>query len=321
MKTILAICLAMPLTGVTHLGFGSAVAGDAEDIDMKSPRLAKADRSRVQPRRSPDKVIAFKKTPQGDLQLHCYLPPQWKAGDRRPAIIFWFGGGFVGGTPTQFFAKAEYFAGRGLVAISAEYRIKNTHGTELDKCFEDGRSAMRWIKNHAAELGLDPERIIGAGGSAGGSIAQSMVFGSGPDASGEDPAVGTAPAALVLFNPAAGNKGPRKTSYSREELQRLVDLFSPLRNIKKSGVPAIAFFGSKDDFLAEGREFANKSTALGNRYELWIADGVDHGFFNAAPWHQATLRKADEFLVALGYLEGAPTVAVPAGAELRRLSP
>src|SRR6266571_897291 len=70
-------------------------------------------------------VAVFKTTPEGELKINLYFPEGWKPGDRRAGIVFFFGGGFVGGTPTQFTSKAEYMAGRGMVAASAEYRVKN----------------------------------------------------------------------------------------------------------------------------------------------------------------------------------------------------
>src|SRR6266496_2941886 len=82
-------------------------------------------------------VAVFKTTPQGELKIHLYFPKDWKPADRRPAILFFFGGGFVGGTPAQFTTKAQYFASRGLVAASAEYRVKNTHHTPPEKSIED----------------------------------------------------------------------------------------------------------------------------------------------------------------------------------------
>src|SRR5262245_37103470 len=61
----------------------------------------------------------YKKTPEGELTLHCFMPTDWKATDRRPVIVFFFGGGWRNGSFTQFQPQAEYFASRGLVAISA----------------------------------------------------------------------------------------------------------------------------------------------------------------------------------------------------------
>src|ERR1051326_4868155 len=86
-------------------------------------------------------VVVYKTTPQGDLKIHLYFPKDWKASDHRPAMVLFFGGGFVNGSPSQFTTTAEYFASRGLVAGSAEYRIGNTHHTPPEKCVEDAKSA------------------------------------------------------------------------------------------------------------------------------------------------------------------------------------
>ena len=80
------------------------------------------------------------------MKINLYFPKDWKASDRRPGIVLFFGGGFVSGTPAQFTTKAEYFASRGLVAASAEYRIGNVHHTPPAKCVEDAKSVVRWLR-------------------------------------------------------------------------------------------------------------------------------------------------------------------------------
>src|SRR5437870_743470 len=74
-------------------------------------------------------VVTYKTTPQGDLKMNLYLPPGWRKADRRPAIVFFFGGSCATGSPAQFASTAAYFATRGLVAASAEYRIESIHHT------------------------------------------------------------------------------------------------------------------------------------------------------------------------------------------------
>ena len=66
----------------------------------------------------------------GDVQLFLYIfePAGRKASDARPAAIFFFGGGWNGGTPAQFEPHARYLASRGMVAIVADYRVKSRHG-------------------------------------------------------------------------------------------------------------------------------------------------------------------------------------------------
>ena len=113
-------------------------------------------------------VIVYKTTPQGHLNIYLYFPPDWSAADRRPAIVFVFGGGCATGSPAQVSTTAEYFATRGLAAASAEYRIATIHHTLPERCAEDGKSAMRWLRMNARHLGIDGMRAIAGAGSSGG---------------------------------------------------------------------------------------------------------------------------------------------------------
>ena len=72
-------------------------------------------------------------------------------------------------------------------------------------------------------------------------------------------------------------------------------------------------FGTADKLIAGATQYLAKAKPLGLRAELWTAAGQGHSFFNRAPWIQLTAKKADEFLVSLGYLKGEPTVKVPDG--------
>ena len=101
-----------------------------------------------------DRVIEYKSVEGGALKLHVFLPPEWKVTDRRPAALFFFGGGWVSGTPSQFFPQAAHLASRGMVGISAQYRTKGSHKTSPKECVEDGKSAVRWLRGHAAEPGI-----------------------------------------------------------------------------------------------------------------------------------------------------------------------
>src|SRR5690349_11822002 len=65
----------------------------------------------------------------------------------------------------------QYFAARGLVATTPEYRIESIHHTPPERCIEDGKSAIRWVRMNARHLGIDTRRVIAGGGSSGASIA------------------------------------------------------------------------------------------------------------------------------------------------------
>ena len=133
--------------------------------------------------------------------MHVYLPSGWQAGDRRPVIVFFHGGGWAQGTPDQFFSRCEYFASRGLVAVSAQYRLKRVHGTGPDASAEDARSAIRYVRAHADDLGTDGKRLIAGGGSAGGHLAAAVALCPDSEVAGEDPAISVVPQAMLLFNP------------------------------------------------------------------------------------------------------------------------
>jgi acetyl esterase len=260
-------------------------------------------------------IAVFKTTPQADLKINLYFPKDWKSTDRRPAIVFFFGGGFVAGSPNQFTTKAEYFASRGMVAASAEYRIGNTHHTGPEKCIEDAKSAVRWLRVNARNLGVDPARVIAGGGSAGGTDAVFTAYNTTYEPEGEDMSVSSKPDALVLYNPALGFSGD--ASDLTPEHAKLRDFLLAWK-VTKGGPPAILFFGTDDDLLAGARVFAQQMTAAGNRVEFYTAAGQKHGFFNdrgGTPWHAVVVRQTDLFLSSLGYLKGQPTIPQPADSQ------
>jgi acetyl esterase/lipase len=264
------------------------------------------------------KTFTYKKTKQADLDMVVHFPPGWKETDRRPAIVFFFGGGWENGTIRQFEPQAEYLAGRGMVAARADYRVKSRHGVTPRECVEDARSAVRWLRQHAPTLGVDPDRIVAAGGSAGGHIAACTAC-PGLDAAGEDTTVSSRPNALVLFNPVL--------RFDPQLLQRIGNdeavgkAISPTLHLTRDFPPTLLFYGTDDRLLTQGEEFMKRSMELGHQAELFTADGQGHGFFNRPPWRERTLRRADEFLASLGYLRGEPTIQVPAGGAAARQQP
>lgn len=259
-----------------------------------------------------DKV--YKKTPQGELTLHFALPTGWKPEDKRPAIVFFFGGGWTSGSYLQFMAQADYFASRGLVAASADYRIKSIHKTEPDKCVEDAKSAVRWLRQHAAELGIDPDKVIASGGSAGGHIAACTALVTAYDAETDPKGISAVPNAMVLFNPALNIEELKLKRDANAADLAMFKAITPNHFIKAGTPPAIMFFGTNDKLKEGADQYLAKAKASGVRTELWTAADQAHGFFNRAPYAQLTTQKADEFLASLGYLKGAPTVKVPQGA-------
>jgi acetyl esterase/lipase len=245
----------------------------------------------------------------GDVKLNLYVfkPADWKAADKRPAVVFFFGGGWTNGSPVQFEPQCRHFAGRGMVAITADYRVKSRQPNVTPiECVADAKSAVRWVRAHAAELGVDPARIAAGGGSAGGHVAACAGVVPGLEESGENASVSSKPDALVLFNPAID------IGLLQKRLGDRVGEALPLKHVKVGDPPTFIVHGKADTTVpyAGIEQFAEAMKKAGNRCDLVGYDGQGHGFFNYRPredgggeMYRDTLKKADDFLVSLGYLE------------------
>lgn len=249
--------------------------------------------------------LVYKTLPQGELKLHFFFPADWQASDRRPGMIFFHGySPKTGGRASVLFSQAEYFASRGMVCATADYRQPLADGWEPDGTVEDARSAMRWLRAHARELGVDPDKLIAGGGSWGGMLAANTALNPRFDAPADDLAVSCQPNAIVMFNPAVGLRPQLKNRAG----EMVGDKIAPNLFIRKLVPPTIILTGTTDPIKWESDEFFAKSRELGNRCEYFTAADQGHGFFNKEPWTTATAFEVDRFLASLGYLTGPPAL-------------
>lgn len=276
-------------------------------LSVVSTCLAQQEPPASRPGTSPSaaKAYTYRATKQGDLQIYVHFPPGWKAGDRRAGIVFFFGGGWMHGSAEQFVPQAEYLAGRGMVAARADYRVKERHGVSPDQCVEDAKSAVRWFRKNARELGIDPDRIAVAGGSAGGHMAACTGLTDGPEAEGEDRTIPSRANALILFNPVL-DMTHEKIVVRLNGNESLARQISPYHHLRKNGPPTLILFGTADRLFQQAPPYIAKAKELGNRVELYTAEGQPHGFFNKPPWLERTTQRMDQFLVDIGYLSHPP---------------
>ena len=272
-------------------------------------------------------LVVYKTITDVELKLHIFEPPERNKKELLPAIVFFFGGGWVGGTPKQFYHQCEHFASRGMLAISAEYRVKNRHGTTPFECVADGKSAIRWLRANAARLGVNPNKIVAGGGSAGGHVAACTGVIVGLDEEHEDTNISSIPNALVLFNPAVDLVGLSKKRRSDKKYVNRVEEISPLQHVKKGVPPCIIFHGTADRTVSfEGVErFSAAMKKAGNVCRLMPFEGKGHGFFNYGRdkdnnSFKQTLQAADRFLTSLGYLKDISKPKQPARKQ-RRVNP
>lgn len=260
----------------------------------------------------------------GDVKLSLFIfsPPDHKPSDQRPAIVFFFGGGWQNGSPGQFHEHCKYLASRGMVAITADYRVGSRQGVKAVECVRDAKSAIRWVRKEAKHLGIDPNRIAAGGGSAGGHLAAATGVISGLDEPTEDAAISSRPNALVLFNPALvlesvdglPTVNEKRAGEIRERFGIAGKEISPYHHVSSGAPPTIIFHGKADSTVPyrTAELFTDSMKKAGNRCELVGFDGQQHGFFNFGrgdnSYYRQTTRQMDEFLTSLGYLKGPPTL-------------
>jgi acetyl esterase/lipase len=258
----------------------------------------------------PSRFVTYKTIGDMTLKLHIF-EPSCDAKKPRPAIVFFFGGGWVGGTPKQFYHQCKYLASQNMVAISAEYRTQSNGGVEPRECVKDGKAAIRYVHKHAEELGIDPTRIAAGGSSAGGHVAAATGTVKGFEHDDEDMSISSKPDALVLFNPVYDN-GPE--GYGFDRVEKYWKEFSPRHNITKQTPPMIVFFGSEDKHIRMSipKAVQEEMRKLGIKSELHIYQGQVHGFSNYGrdgnKWFLETMNETHQFLAELGYVTGEPAV-------------
>jgi len=258
------------------------------------------------------KLYTYKSSAGKERQMEIYFPSDHDPAKAKvPGLILFHGGGWSGGTRAQFRAACDYFARRGLVCATAEYQMLGKNSAQLPEgeskkrvCVTDAKSAIRWFKQHAGELGIDPARIITGGGSAGGHVSALATLNPGLNDPADPEGIDTRVVAYLWFNPAFSPDDARDPE---------IDI---LRHLKGDLAPAIVFFGDNDTWKRGWDVAYAKWKELGVKtIDLRIAGGQAHSFFNKDPWRTVTLIAADEFLVKHGLLTGAPTLMAPATGE------
>lgn len=254
-------------------------------------------------------ALVYKTLDGVTLKLHVYNPKNFDTQTTHNAVIFFHGGGWNNGSHKAFKRQCMYFASRGMVAISAEYRLKNTHGTTPYDAVEDAKSAIRYVRSNAHKFKINPNSITAGGGSAGGHLAASCGLLKMWDKADEDLTVSSKPNALVLLNPVL-DLGPDRFAHKR--FGKDFKLISPMHNISKNAPPTLILVGTEDKILPVStvNQYQSKMESFGNRCEVVLYQGQGHAFFAKPPikYFVETTDEIDHFLVSLGLLEGQSTI-------------
>ncbi len=299
--------------------------GSATALSVLAAPPAEITLESLQGRGLQPKLLVYKTEGATPLRVHVYASAATPATPR-PAILTIHGGGWGAPGPWHFAPHCRYFAERGLVAVNVEYRlVTKDNGVRLADCVADCRAALRFVRSHAQELGIDPERIAVAGDSAGGHLAAALALVPEPEAGPVNAVRGT-PDALILFNPCidlvglawmAGHAGlaPGADAAADETWQDRARRVSPIEFVRKGLPPSLLVHGTDDKVvpIEHAERFAKLMQAAGNRVEYRRMAGWPHAFtiphYGSDAQVVESMRLADAFLVGLGYAEGAPRIA------------
>ncbi|MFI3282558.1 MAG: GDSL-type esterase/lipase family protein [Rikenellaceae bacterium] len=228
---------------------------------------------------SPDQTISYKITPQRELQLYIFYPEDQQNGKNRPVVISFFGGGWAGGNPNQFFDQSEYFASLGMVGISVDYRLIGTDNTTPFESVMDAKSAVRWVRKNRKMLGIDPNKIVTSGGSAGGHIALCTAIIEGVE-DDKNLKIFSAPNAMILFNPVLNTT---EQGYGADKLVGRETELSPVHHVRPNLPPMLIMHGTRDTTVPyqNAVDFCSAMAREGNDCRLVSAFGENHGFFNS----------------------------------------
>lgn len=149
--------------------------------------------------------LVYKIAGKDTLKLQIYNPDNFDANKKHPTIVFYFGGGWNGGTIYQFKDQALYFASRGMISVLVDFRVKNKHGTTPFESVKDAKSSIRFLKSNADKYGIDINKIVASGGSAGGHLAAATSMLSGINEDTDNLSITPKASALVLYNPVIDN--------------------------------------------------------------------------------------------------------------------
>jgi acetyl esterase/lipase len=252
-----------------------------------------------------DGTYVYKTTDRGPLHIQIVQPEGPAPTGGRPCMVFFHGGGWRRGSAHQFVPLSTMLARHGVVGMSVEYRLLAPEEDAVPhEAIEDARSAMRWVRLHAAQFGCDLKRIGAGGGSAGGTLAMLTSMKVTADDPKDDLRIEPNPGVLVVFN-APFNLDDYPSRVPVAERRR----YAPYYLLDKSLPPTLIMQGTKDRTVPfeQAVQFRDKARQIGVKDITLVAfQGRTHGFFNKGKGQpgdfDASAGNMIDFLKRLGWI-------------------
>lgn len=250
------------------------------------------------------KTYVYKKTEDGELLIHIFLPEGHEPTDQRPCFLFFHGGLWDKAMITQFIPQCMHFVSRGAVAATAEYRISSKHNTTPVESILDAQTALLWLRINHHYLGINTNQVVAGGAGSGAHIA--LCAGMHKEIE-RDNFYGSRPDALILYS-AIVDTTQRGKHTARFPTHRIARKTSPTKHIKRKLPPAIFFHGREDatSRIEIVEKFAQRYKRKKNKCLFSPYAHATHSFFNFnvnKDNYVHTIESADGFVTELGILE------------------
>jgi len=257
----------------------------------------------------------YKQVEDRELNVDIFYSDAVQKKMDNPAIAFFHGGGWVFGDPSEFHGACKRYAEKGFITFSFQYRLSiNEDGSfpnpdiTLIESVKDARSAIRWLRENAESLKIDPKKIVVSGQSAGGQLAWSTALLDTINEQTDKLNISPMPNALVLYSSNYNTLEPWIDMIFAEKREQIWSV-SPYHNLKSGLPPTLAFHGESDCTVLYyiAQFFNEKMHELGNAFELVTLEGRDHylGEGNekyARYFDEGILEQTDEFLTKIRFM-------------------
>jgi acetyl esterase/lipase len=251
------------------------------------------------PKHGPDNIKAYKIVKGEELTAHIFFPKDFSRSEGIPGYLFFHPGGWTMGEPEWGYDICRHLSKLGIAAISFEYRLSSIGGYCPADAVSDAKSAIRWTREHSAELGIDPNMVLAGGISAGGHLAACTAMVPGFDDPDDNMNYSTMPQAVVLHTTPVN---PAKDNHFTELLQGRAkpENLSPFHHVKGGMPPTCIIQGTADEIVLYDsvKEFSIKMQEAGNQCVLHTIEGADHFSIHMTDQARA-IRLIDEFVLSV----------------------
>jgi len=235
-----------------------------------------------------------------ELNAHIFYPENHDPNEKKPVHVFFHGGGWAVGLPEWSYDACKNAAKYGRVAITFDYRLRNIHGTNIKASVSDALTAIAWVRENANKLGIDPDKVLVEGFSAGAHLALVSAMINNPEDFGVVSKYSTIPDAVSLGSTPYDIAG--RDVYHIDYDTKTI---SPLYLIKNNLPPILTFHGEADDMVdfSEFEKFRDKMLTTNNDFTFRSYPNSGHFYFRGSSPEDSNERKrlTKEFLVKNGF--------------------